>query len=329
MSLNVDPETVALRVAERTIPVPRHLSAEARAFLLSLQAIHSHDYPALNDAKGWRALIASRDATMLQYLMALERAPCQIRDLRHNGIGGYEIIPEGVTPSDQRVYLDFHGGGLIMGSGEVCKAMAISAAGHVGAKVVSVDYRMAPDHPYPAALDDCLDFYRLLLRDHRPEEIIIGGVSAGGNLVAATVLRARDEGLPLPVGCVLYSPELDLTESGDSFQTNAGIDPTGSLIEASQLYAAGHDLTHPYLSPLFGDFSKGFPPTIVTAGTRDQFLSNAVRMHRALRDAGIMAELHVLEAAPHGGFAGRSPEEASLDRDIRAFCRALWTDAGA
>src|SRR5581483_9639413 len=118
--------------------------------------------------------------------------------------------------------------------------------------------------------------------------------------------RARDEGLPLPAGLVLISPELDLTESGDSFQTNAGVDvmmPEG-LMPANLIYAAGHDLADPYVSPLFGDFTKGFPPTFLQCGTRDLLLSNTVRMHRALRRAGIDAVLHVFEAMPHGGFGG-------------------------
>jgi acetyl esterase/lipase len=183
---------------------------------------------------------------------------------------------------------------------------------------------MPPDHPFPAGLDDCLAFYRRLLRDHAPSEIIVGGGSAGGNLAAATILRARDEGLPLPAAAVLISPEVDLTESGDSFFTNAGIDGMGSLMAANRLYAAGHDLTDPYVSPLFGDYAKGFPPTLITAGTRDVFLSNAARLHRRLRAAGVPAELHVLEAAAHGGFAGNAPEEAELDAEIRLFCERRW-----
>jgi acetyl esterase/lipase len=140
------------------------------------------------------------------------------------------------------------------------------------------------------------------------------------------VLRARDAGLPLPAATVMLSPEIDLTESGDTFQTNNGIDTVMSpgLMPANLLYANGHDLAHPYLSPLFGDFTKGFLPTLLTAGTRDIFLSNAVRMHRALRSAGIQAELHVIEAAPHGGFGGSSPEEAEIDGEVRAFFEKIW-----
>jgi acetyl esterase/lipase len=187
---------------------------------------------------------------------------------------------------------------------------------------------MPPDHPYPAALDDCVAAYRALLQHHRPEEIVIGGASAGGNLAAATILRARDEGLPLPAGAVLATPEVDLTESGDSFQANLGVDAVlaGSLMPANLLYAAGHPLEHPYLSPLFGDFAKGFPPTLLTAGTRDLFLSNAVRMHWALRSANVPAELYILEAASHGGFPG-TPEAAALEREVQGFIRRCWRAA--
>ena len=144
------------------------------------------------------------------------------------------------------------------------------------------------------------------------------GASAGGNLAAALVVRARDEGLPLPAALVLISPELDLTESGDSFHTNLGIDNVlGSLIQTNLLYANGHDLDDPYLSPLFADVT-GFPPTFLQAGTRDLFLSNSVRMHRKLRAAGVEAELHVFEAMPHGGFAG-APEDLDLRLEIRRF----------
>jgi acetyl esterase/lipase len=258
--------------------------------------------------------------------MFLSRQPFdgEVHDLVEGEACGFEVVPAGVSPTDRRVYFDIHGGALIMGSGDICKAMAISTAQMVGARVVAVDYRMPPEHPYPAGLDDCLAFYRRLLREHDPKEIIVGGASAGGNLAAATLLRARDEGLPAPAAAVLLSPELDLTESGDTFFTNAGIDGMGSLMQANRLYAGGRDLADPYLSPLFGDVAKGFPPTLLTAGTRDLFLSNAVRMHRKLRAASVPAELHVLEAAAHGAFGGGTREENELNAEVRLFCERRW-----
>ena len=204
--------------------------------------------------------------------------------------------------------------------------MAIGTSTRVGARVWAVDYRMPPDHPFPAGLDDCLTVYRVLLEDHDPHEIIVGGASAGGNLVAALVLRARDEGLPLPSAAVLLTPGVDLTASGDSLQTNRGLDPlipdAGS--PAFGMYAGDHDLTDPYVSPLYGDFTKGFPATILTTGTRDMLLSDTVRMHRALRLAGVSADLHVTEAGGHGGFFGMAPEDDFVQQEIRRFVDAHW-----
>jgi len=211
-----------------------------------------------------------------------------------------------------------HGGALLLCGGELCRLMGIGSAARLRRRVWSVDYRMPPDHPYPAALDDCIVAYRSLLEQRSPGEIVVSGGSAGGNLAAALLLRARDEGLPMPAGLILGTPEIDLTESGDSFNTNLGVDPSlRSLMPVNLLYAAGHDLSHPYLSPLFGDLA-GLPPTILTTGTRDLYLSNTVRMHRALRAADVAAELHVTEAGPHTGFPG-GPEGEAIDREVRRF----------
>jgi len=132
-------------------------------------------------------------------------------------------------------------------------------------------------------------------------------------MAASCLLKARDLGMPMPAACVLHSPEADLTESGDSFETNLGIDPVlKRLTNSIALYANGHDLKDPYLSPLFGDFSKGFPPTMLSAGTRDLFLSNTVLMHRALKRARIPAALSIWEAMGHAGFFGAAPEDRAV-----------------
>jgi acetyl esterase/lipase len=133
------------------------------------------------------------------------------------------------------------------------------------------------------------------------------------------MLRAKDEGLPLPAALLLITPELDLTESGDSFCTLNGVDNVlKPLMTTNLLYANGADLAHPYLSPLFGDVS-GFPPTYLQSGTRDLFLSNAVRMHRKLLAAGVETDLNVFEAMPHGGFGGTSPEDMDLVQSVLSF----------
>lgn len=317
-----------LRVPARQIPVPSHLSPEAQQ-ALAAGSVEQRPFPALDDPDGWRTFVAARDQTILRMLTGRAAAVAADADIEEVGIGGarvYAVTPDGIAPDDRRVILDIHGGGLVMGAGPCCRASGRITAGQTGIRTWAVDYRMPPDHPYPTPLDDCVAAYRALLSDHRPGQIIVSGGSAGGNLAAALTLRARDEGLPLPAAVVLLTPQADLTESGDSFHTNQGIDPrlAQSLMPAHLLYAAGHDLTHPYLSPLFGDFSKGFPPTFLSTGTRDLFLSNTVRMHRALRAADIPAELHVLEAAPHGGFTGTTPEDHALTREAQRFIATHW-----
>jgi epsilon-lactone hydrolase len=298
-------------------PVPTSVSERAREFLLAPPRPAAAP-PALDDTDGWLRRVAEGDKYLLERFSGAEFA-LSVDEVEIGGVRTYVLRGEGVAAGpDTPVYLDIHGGALIMGGGDACRLMASGNAMVNGMVTWAPDYRMPPLHPYPDPLDDCLAVYRALLGQRQPHDIFVGGGSAGGNLAAALVVRARDEGLPLPAALVLISPELDLTESGDSFQTNLGIDNVlGSLMQTNLLYANGHDLADPYVSPLFADVT-GFPPTFLQAGTRDLFLSNSVRMHRKLRAAGIEADLHVFEAMPHGGFAG-APEDLELRLEMRRF----------
>ena len=318
-----------IRLPARDIPVPSTVSPEAQAVLANPPA-ESFEFPALDDLEAWRVMIAAHDgaiAAMMAGRAAADRVTVEHRDLAHCRV--YVITPKGLGDGDDRVYLDIHGGGFIWGGGELCCTMATGTALRMGARVWAVDYRMPPDHPFPAGLDDCLAAYRALLDERPPERVIVGGASAGGNLAVALVLRARDEGLPLPAAAVLMTPGADLTESGDSHQVNLGIDPLipGSAHPSFLLYAAGQDLRHPLISPLNGDFTKGFPPAILTTGTRDMLLSDTVLLHRALRRAGVPAELHVTEAGGHGGFMGMAPEDREILAEVRRFADAHWSAA--
>jgi acetyl esterase/lipase len=300
--------------------VPAHLSPEAQAMLSLPPLGDAPASPALDDKEGWWARTAVQDEMVLAALAPrVEKIDVDVEDRIVDGVPVFVITPRGTAADDPRVFLDIHGGALVMGSGAVCRAMGITSIPRTGVTTWAVDYRMPPSDPYPAPLDDCVAVYRALLEVRPPERILVGGGSAGGNLVAAMLLRAKDEGLPMPAALALFTPEIDLTESGDSFDTNAGVDYVlvNRLTDSIALYAGDHDLTHPYLSPIFGDVT-GFPPTFVQAGTRDLFLSNAVRFHRKLRDAGVDAELHVWEAMPHGGFFG-APEDAEMAVELRRF----------
>ena len=317
-----------LHVPPREIPIPTHLSPQAQA-QLAVGTMSNPTWPAPDDIPAWRTLITSMDEIGLAGLTMMgQHVEADVTEIDAGGVRVYSVQPHGIA-DDGAVYLDIHGGALLWGGGQSCRAMGIISAGMMRAHIWAVDYRMPPDHPYPAGVEDCVTAYRVLLHERPPEKIIIGGPSAGGNIAAATILRARDEGLPLPAAAVLMTPELDLTESGDSFYTLLGVDTalTSRLMPANLLYAGGHDLTHPYVSPLFGDFAKGFPPTFLVSGTRDLFLSNTVRMHRALRIAGIPAELHVMEAATHVSFM-RGPESRDRTREVRCFVNRYWRRAG-
>src|SRR5438128_365802 len=173
--------SAVLRVAARDIPVPAHLSPEAQA-LLSTPA-QTGESPAPDDHDGWRATVAARNEMVLTVLgPAAAKVDAEVEEVEIEGVAVYVITPPGTPADDGRAFLEIHGGALIMGNGDCCRAMGMTALARAGVRMWAVDYRMPPDHPYPASLDDCVTIYRSLLRNHRPEEIIVGGASAGGNL---------------------------------------------------------------------------------------------------------------------------------------------------
>lgn len=318
-------------VPAREIRSPAFLSPGAQAVLQYASLGELPAYPRIDDRVAWHRLVRAADQAMqpmLQQLAGTANVQAQVRMV--GSVPVYDILPQDVGNDDPTVVLDLHGGGLIYCGGPLCEMLGRGVATRLQRRVWAVDYRMPPDHPYPASLEDGMTVYRALLEERPAHRIVVHGASAGGNLAAALVLMIRDQGLPLPAAVVLATPEIDLTESGDSFQTNSGIDRLlASLMPVNLLYANGHDLGHPYLSPLFGDFRKGFPPTVLTTGTRDLFLSNTVRMHRALRAANVEAELHVTEAGGHGGFPAGTPEGDAIDADVRRFIeRHLATTRG-
>ncbi|MCY1137141.1 alpha/beta hydrolase [Actinoplanes sp. Pm04-4] len=305
--------------------IPTSVSEGARQ-ILAVPRIEA-SWPAPDDVEGWEKHIAQADAGLLERFASVGQLPVAVDDREIAGVRTFVARME--EDDSGPIYLDIHGGALIMGGGELCRAFTVVTAMTNGMVTWGVDYRMPPHHPYPAGLDDCVAVYRALLEARSPDQVFVGGASAGGNLAAALMVRAREEGLPMPAALVLNTPELDLTESGDSFHINLAYDNVlGPLLEVNRLYAAGHDLADPHLSPLFADVS-GFPPTFLQAGTRDLFLSNAVRMHRKLRNAGVDAELHIGEAMPHGGFTGNTPEDLDLAAERRRFLDKHRREAAA
>ncbi|MEI9890569.1 MAG: alpha/beta hydrolase [Caulobacteraceae bacterium] len=312
-----------VRLPARDIPPPATISDKARAALSEGALGPDPGWPPAHDLDAWRAAVAG-SAAMWEEAAApvLAASPSKVQTRTIGGVTCHVATPP--RASGEPVYMFIHGGAFVFGAGAYAKAQGAIQADHLGFVTVSVDYRTPPDHPFPAAAEDCFAVYKALIETHDPSRIVIGGSSAGGNLAAAAMLMIGDRGLKAPAGLVLLTPEVDLTEAGDSFRTNVLLDTSlkGPLPDPNAVYAAGHDLTDPYLSPLYGELS-GFPPTLVQTGTRDILLSNSVLMHRKLRKAGVEAELHVWEAMPHGGFgpfgAGDAPENAEIDDEVRRF----------
>lgn len=317
-------------LAERWVPFAGSISDRARALQVAMLGpdgtpMRGRQAPDPADFDAW---VAFRDESNRTLGAAMEgRADPSLTTVETVTIAGVtvHIASPKADHDPNRVLLEFHGGGFYAGAGEFSRLTGAMRAQQHGLRCYSVDYRKPPEHPFPAGAEDGVAVYRALLDEVSPGSISVGGASAGANLAAATVLMARDEGLPLPASVVLLTPGVDLTETGDSFTTNRGLDVwlPHPIPEACRLYAGAHPLDHPLVSPLFADYAPGFPPTLVQAGTRDLLLSNAVRMHRVLRRAGVAAELHVFEGMPHGGFGG-APEDAEMASEIKRFVAEHW-----
>lgn len=278
------------------------------------------------DAAGWKALQAASSASVAPHLPALRAAlRVQVEPTTVAGVPAFMVTPEDLPAANRdRLLLHLHGGGYVLFPGEAGAGEAMLMAGHGRFRCLSVDYRMPPDHPFPAALDDAVAAWRALSAERDPRRMAVFGSSAGGGLTLALMLRARAEGLPMPAAIAPGTPWCDLSAAGDSIQANAYVDnvlvaESGWLGAAARLYAAGRDLRDPLISPIHGDFA-GFPPAILTSGTRDLLLSDTVRAHRALRRAGVVAALQVFEGQSHAQFLDPGvPETAEAFREIADF----------
>ena len=279
------------------------------------------------NAQEWKALSKAFGDAVAQALPQLrESMGVTVSAGSMGGVPVFTLTPNNIPAANAgRVLLHLHGGGYVLGAGESGTLEALLMAGIGGFTIISVDYRMAPDFPYPAAMDDALAVYRALLQTRPAATIGVFGTSTGGGMTLALALRAKAEGLPLPAALAPGTPWTDLSKTGDSYFTNEGVDTIlmsydGWLGDAARLYAAGHDLKDPMLSPVYGDVS-GFPPTLLTSGTRDLFLSNTVRMHLKLRQAGVVADLIVFEGMAHAQYhmSPDAPETVFHFKELARF----------
>ncbi len=315
-----------LDVPAKTLPAP------AADISPQMQAIIARPYnPNWNlqysTGAEWRAFADKQAADTVKTIPGmLQRLHVTIQPSTMGGARVFTVTPADIPAANaDKVLLHVHGGCYVLFPGESGATEAIMMAGFGHYKVISVDYRMPPEAYFPAAVDDPIAVYKTLLKTYSPKNIAVFGTSAGGAITLEMVLRARQLGLPLPGAIAPGTPMSDVTKTGDSFQTNTMIDNVlvsrdGFCHAATKVYAQGHDLADPLLSPVNGDL-HGFPPAILTTGTRDLLLSNTVRVHRKLLRSGVPAVLEVFEGESHAQyqFDDTVPETAEAFTEIASF----------
>lgn len=316
---------------ESSFPVPDTVSPELRAMISRGIADNWTSCPENNAGwKAWASAMAEKQCAVLPALrekLGVTSTPAVMA-----GVPVFLIRPRNLH-DDGRILLHLHGGGYVLGQGEAGTQEAVLMAGIGKFNIISVDYRMAPDFPYPAAIDDAMAVYRELLTRVPAERIGVFGTSTGGAMTLILALRAKAEGLPLPAALGAGTPWSELGKTGDSYFTNEEVDNVlvgydGWLAGAARIYSAGHDMSDPFLSPVNGDV-RGFPPTMLTSGTRDLFLSNTVRMHLKLREAGVPADLIVFEGLSHAQYHMNEdmPETRFHFRELGRFFREHLKEA--
>ena len=295
------------------VHIPVTVSREAQVFLATLKdpALIPR-FPDPTDLAGWKKLQAAADADgIAKSEPLLKRYPHTVTEGK---LGGAPILD--VRPKDWKdhgkVLVYTHGGAHVMYSARSMLGRAVVAANSTGLRVISVDYTLAPHAKYNQMSDEVATAIQALLKDgQRLEDLAIYGDSSGGCLAAAVVLKMRDKGLGMPKAVVMASPWLDITNSGDTETTLHDADPN-QLYEKHQKFAAAafadpKDQKDPYASPVYGDFSKGFPPTLIQGGLKEVLLSGFVRLYQALDAAGVPVKLDLYEGMVHN-FQDRIPD---------------------
>ncbi len=230
------------------------------------------------------------------------KLPDQFKILQNtvNSLSTEWILPPQTTKD--KVILYFHGGGYVIGSSHAHRPVVAKFVKGTGIGAVVFDYRLAPEHPFPAALDDSVAAYRWLLAEGiSPSNIVFIGDSAGGGLCLATLLALRDQGIPLPAAAVALSPWTDLKNTGKSLKTNANVDTltwAGSWTVFSKYYAGDNDPGLPWISPLYGDL-YGLPPILIYVGGDELLQDDSIRFAEKAKNAGVDVTLRVGEGMFH------------------------------
>jgi acetyl esterase/lipase len=303
-------------IPARTVPLPT-VSPELRKVMAG--ATRSLFAGASDDLAEWQRRnrvmekVASMRARRTWRQLGIKVVPTQVA-----GVGCFRLSPPMLEPSRKDwLLVQLHHGGFVLNGGVGATREGALIASSTRTVTISVDYRQGPDSPFPAALNDTVAVLTAVMSEGYAPRTALLGSSTGGLLAMAAVLELKERRLPVPGALFLGSPCVDLTKTGDSYYANEDVDGQlssydglwGKMLRA---YAGNRDLKDPLVSPIHGDFS-GFPPTLLISGTRDLLLSDTVRAHRKLRQAGVNAELHVFEAQSHREYAESYPSPESQD----------------
>ena len=294
-SATFDPDGTAHII--RVVPMPSTVSPEAQQWLKEIEQ-ESPQSKDLADIRAGTDAWRKKDSAE-----ALRLYPVKVEEKNIAGVRTDIITPLDMPATNKnRVLINLHGGGFISDSGSLIEGIPIASLAKI--KVVSVYYRLAPENPFPAAVDDVVAVYKELLKSYQPRSIGIFGTSAGAILTGEVVVKFKQLGLPLPAALGMFSTLADFSRPSDSQQLfslngfSGNLAPQTSDRPHDENYVGKTDPKDPVLSPLFADL-HGFPPSLLVTSTRDLLLSNTSIFHRALLDAKCEAHLVVFEALPH------------------------------
>ncbi len=307
--------------------VPSTISKQAQEHMV-LYTLAGRDIPLPepSDLQGWRNKRAAIEEIFAQpNADVVKRYEPSIKRSMLGGVPVLDIKPA-TWKSDSRILLYVHGGGYTLFSADSTLVCAVPLAHDTGVRVISIDYALAPQSGWREIVGQTTAVVRALVEQGQNlKALAICGDSAGGALAAGTVLKCRDDGIGMPGAVVFWSPWSDISSSGDTYGTLKDADPvlryTGILEHCARAYAAPEDWKQPYVSPVYADYSQGFPPTLIQAGTREILLSDAVRLYRALANADIPVFFDPYEGMWHvfQGFPGNLPESQLARQNVGKF----------
>ncbi len=283
---------------------PDTISPEWGEFIAEKGKHREHALPALDDIEGWKKFQAAAAERGEAQADAIARAfNVSYTETRLGGVPIVEVTP-GAPRRTDRIVVYTHGGGYVLFSARSAMHTSALMAAATGLKVYSIDYTLAPHSKWDNTTGEVVSVFKALLeKGYEMDQIVLCGDSAGGGLAAGSTLKMRDLGMGMPAALVLWSPWADVSRRGDTLVTLADAEVfytyESVLGPASLAYADPGDHRHPYASPVYGDFSKGYPPTLIQGGTKEILLSGMIRLYQALDQAGQTVKLDLYEGMPH------------------------------